>query len=50
MDSPGHRRVCVDVTVVSPLSDAKVDRATRAKPGYLTRDAARTKVSKHDSA
>ena len=50
LDSPKHRRVCVDVTVVSPLSVAKVDRATRAKPGYLAREAARTKVSENGPA
>jgi hypothetical protein len=47
IDGDARKQVCVDVTIVSPLSMAKSVLPEGRVPGFLAKDAAKRKIEKH---
>ena len=45
-----HQRSCVDVTIVSPLSMAKISHPDGKKLGHIVVEAAAAKIRKHEAA
>jgi hypothetical protein len=50
MNGPTNRRLCVDVTIASPLSEAKAGTSNGTIPGQLAAAYARAKFKKHYNA
>jgi len=46
----GNKRFCVDVTIGSPLSEAKATTPEGRCPGFLATARAKNKIDKHDGA
>jgi len=46
----GNVSICVDVTIGSPLSEAKSNTSEGKRPGFLTTAHAKTKIAKHGGA